>query len=596
MAALDPPRIVTAGGQPVIDYATKDYAGFRQAMLDQIPLRLPAWKDRSESDFGVVLIELFAYVADILSYYQDRVANEAYLPTAKQRRSVSELLRLIGYQIDPGLAATTHVHLDVTADVVVDGANLPYRLKTAGRPGEADVVFEITRAFALQLRNNAIDLGALAALPAGSTALELARSQHALAEGHAIYLEQTTTLPDATQQIRRSPLLRVVEVRALEDDRDEIRWLPPLPEPFAPATTKLKGNNVPATHGETIADEPIAVSDGTPGQRLTLSRSPVTHLLGPTPPRRRRFHAELEIRVNGTLWEEVESLFASTPADTHYATSIDEDDRLSVLFGDGRRGAVPPAGAEITAIYRIGLGARGNVGAETLSVFLTAVPEIAAISNPFPAEGGADRESTEEAKTSGPGSVIAQERAVTLQDYELLAEGFPGIGKAKARVGLRGGYKVVQVFIAPETPRTVPPPATAGELKEALKAHLEASMPVNRMAGVDVLDPVYVPVDITVDVHLKADASRAQVQDAVLTTLRDLLSFARQDFGQPVRVGEVFAVLYPVPGVAYALLKRLARSGAPAAIEGCEFADVAIGEHELAYAGVLAVNLFGGGP
>ena len=596
MAALDPPRIVTAGGQPVIDYATKDYAGFRQAMLDQIPLRLPAWKDRSESDFGVVLIELFAYVADILSYYQDRVANEAYLSTAKQRRSVSELLRLIGYQIDPGLAATTHVHLDVTADVVVDGANVPYRLKTAGRPGEADVVFEITRAFALQLRNNAIDLGALAALPAGSTALELARSQHALAEGHAIYLEQTTTLPDATQQIRRSPLLRVVEVRALEDDQDEIRWLPPLPEPFAPETTKLKGNNIPASHGETIADEPIAVSDGTPGQRLTLSRSPVTHLLGQTPTRRRRFHAELEIRVNGTLWEEVESLFASTPADTHYATSIDEDDRLSVLFGDGRRGAVPPAGAEITAVYRIGLGARGNVGADTLSVFLTAVPEIAAISNPFPAEGGADRESTEEAKTSGPGSVIAQERAVTLQDYELLAEGFPGIGKAKARVGLRGGYKVVQVFIAPETPRTVPPPATAGELKEALKAHLEASMPVNRMAGVDVLDPVYVPVDITVDVHLKADASRAQVQDAVLTTLRDLLSFARQDFGQPVRVGEVFAVLYPVPGVAYALLKRLARSGAPAAIEGCEFADVAIGEHELAYAGVLAVNLFGGGP
>jgi predicted phage baseplate assembly protein len=596
MAALDPPRIVTLGGQPVIDYVTKDYAGFRQAMLDQIPLRLPAWKDRSESDFGVVLIELFAYVADILSYYQDRIANEAYLSTATQRRSVSELLRLIGYQIDPGLAATTYVHFDVTADVVVEGANLPYRLKTEGRPGTADVVFEITRPFALQLRNNAIDLSALAAIPAGSTALALARSQHALAEGHAIYFELTTTSPDGTRQIRRSPLLRVVEVRALEDDQDEIRWLPQLPEPFAPAATKLKGNNLPASHGETIADEPIAISDGTPGQRFTVSRSPVTQLLAQTLTRRRRFRAELEVRVNGTLWEEAESLFQSTPADTHYATSIDEDDKLSVLFGDGRRGAVPPAGAEITAVYRIGLGARGNIGADTLSVFLTAVPEVAAISNPFAAQGGADRESTEEAKISGPGSVIAQERAVTLQDYELLAEGFPGIGKAKARVGLRGGYKVVQVFIAPETPRSVPPQPTAGELKEALKAHLEARMPVNRMAGVDVLDVVYVPVDVTVDVHLKADASRAQVQDAVLTTLRDLLSFARRDLGQPVRVGEVFSTLYPVPGVAYALLKRLARSGEPAAIEGCEFADVAIGEHELAYAGVLAVNLLGGGP
>ena len=74
-------RVDTSGPRPVIDYLTKDYEGFRQAMLDQIPLRLPQWTDRSESDFGVVLIELFAYVADILSYYQDRVANEAYLAT-----------------------------------------------------------------------------------------------------------------------------------------------------------------------------------------------------------------------------------------------------------------------------------------------------------------------------------------------------------------------------------------------------------------------------------------------------------------------------------------------------------------------------------
>jgi uncharacterized phage protein gp47/JayE len=596
MAAPEPPRIVTVGRQPVIDYVTKDYAGFRQAMLNQIPLRLPAWKDRRESDFGVVLIELFAYVADILSYYQDRVANEAYLATARQRRSVGELLRLIGYQMDPGLAATTYIHFDVTADVVVDGANLPYRLKTAGRPGEADVVFEITTSFALQLRNNAIELSALAAIPAGSTALTLKRSRHALAEGHAIYFEQTTTLPDAPPLLRRSPLLQVIEVRALDAEQDEIRWLPPLPEPFAPASTKLKGNDVAASHGETIVDEPILVSDGTPGQRFTLSRKPVTHLLGPAPTRGRRARAELELRVNGSLWEQVESLFEITASDPHYAISIDEDDRASVRFGDGKHGAVPPAGAEIAAIYRIGLGVRGNAGADTLSVFLTTVPEIAAISNPFAAEGGADRESTEEAKISGPGSVIAQERAVTLEDYELLAEGLPGVGKASARVGLRGGYKVVQVFIAPEAPQTIPPPPAAGELKETLKAHLEAQMPVNRMAGVDVLDPVYVPVDITVEVHLKADASRAQVQDAVQQVLRDLLSFARQDFGEPVRVGEVFAVLYPVPGVAYALLKRLARTGEPAAIEGCEFADVAIGEHELAYQGTLAINLFGGGP
>ncbi|MBN1203494.1 MAG: putative baseplate assembly protein [Myxococcaceae bacterium] len=594
MAPPNPPTLTTVGRQRVIDYVTKDYEGFRQAMLNQIPLRLPNWTDRGESDFGVVLIELFAYVADILSYYQDRVANEAFLGTATQRRSVAELLRLIDYQIDPGLAASAHIHFDVTADVTVSGSSLPYRLRTSGQPGEPDVTFEITQEFKLGLLNNAISLAAQPSIPAGTTALRLDRTSHALAEGHPIYLEEKKTLSNGSTLIRRSAMLRVTQVVDVGGDKDELRWLPPLLEPFDPAITTLKGNNVLATQGETVNDEPIFVSDGTPGQRLTLSRTPVTHLLRAEPFRRRRSRPELEIRVDGTRWDEVESLFDSTPAAPHYSTLIDENDVTTVLFGTGARGAVPPTGSQITARYRVGLGSLGNVGSDTLSVFITAVPEVKAIINPFPAQGGADRESTEEAKISGPGSIIAQERAVTLQDYELLAEGFAGVGKAKARVGLRGGYKVVQLYVAPENPTTVPPPAPSSDLKDALKRFLEARMPVNRMAGVDVLDPLYVPVDITVDVHLKAEASQTRVQEEVRKVLRELLAFANQDFGKAIRVGEVYSALYPVQGVAYVLLKRLQRAGQATAEKGCEFADVMIGENELAYEGLLTLNLFGG--
>src|SRR5262249_34781071 len=156
----------------------------------------------------------------------------------------------------------------------------------------------------------------------------------------------------------------------------------------------------------------------------------------------------------------------------------------------------PPSGSQIASVYRIGLGAQGNVSSDSLSVALTSVPEVKAVSNPFNASGGSDRESNEEAKISGPGSIIAQERAVTLQDYEVLAEAFPGVGKAKARVGLRGGYKVVQVYIVPEDPVTIPPPLPGDSLRDALKQQLEARQPVNRMAGVDVLNPIYVPIEI----------------------------------------------------------------------------------------------------
>lgn len=600
MSGPQPPKITTLRRRPVVDYVTKDYEGFRQGMLNQIPLLLPNWTDRSESDFGVVMIELFAYVADILSYYQDRVANEAFLPTATQRRSVVELLRLIDYRIDPGLAASAAIHFDCTADVTVGGTSLPYRLKTAGVPGEPDHNFEITQEFSLKQLNSGIDLTTsavgLAGLAAQTQSIDLRRSDHALAEGMALYFEEKRQQPDGSFKIRRSPMLEMIKIEPAGVDVDRITWLPPLPEPFDPTKTTLKGNNIVATHGESVFDEPLFIGDGTPGQRMTFSRKPVTHLVERGPFTRRRSRPELEVRVDGVLWDEVETFFQSKPSDLHYVTFIDENDTLTITFGTGRRGSVVPAGAEVKAVYRIGLGSQGNVGSDTLTVALSAIPQITKITNPFNAEGGADRETTEEAKISGPGSIIAQERAVTLQDYELLAKAFPGVGKAKARVGLRGGYKVVQLYIAPENPTVIPPPFASGALKEALKGHLEARQPVNRMAGVDVLDPIYVPVDVSVDVYLKADAAQEAVRKAVMEILHDLLSFARLEFGQPIRVGEVFAALHPVEGVAYVLLKRLARSGLPPATlhEGCDFADVPIGENELAYEGLLTVNLFGG--
>jgi hypothetical protein len=82
---------------PQIDYTDKDYASFRQALIDIAPTNLPEWTSRSESDFLMVLIELFAYVGDILSYYGDRVANESFLPTAQLRSSVINIVGLMDY-------------------------------------------------------------------------------------------------------------------------------------------------------------------------------------------------------------------------------------------------------------------------------------------------------------------------------------------------------------------------------------------------------------------------------------------------------------------------------------------------------------------
>ena len=98
---------------PIIDYLAKDYASFRQLMLDRLTITMPDWRSRNPSDIGVMLVELLAYAGDRLSYYQDAVATEAYLGTARQRVSIRRHARLLDYPMHDGCNARTWVTLQV---------------------------------------------------------------------------------------------------------------------------------------------------------------------------------------------------------------------------------------------------------------------------------------------------------------------------------------------------------------------------------------------------------------------------------------------------------------------------------------------------
>jgi Baseplate J-like protein len=112
-----------ADGQTITDFTNRDYASLLESLLDLAALKLPEWTDRSESDVGRMLLELFAYTGDVILYYQDRIANEAFLETAVERRSVIDLLSLIGYTLATPAAASVALELtpaDPAVEVRID--------------------------------------------------------------------------------------------------------------------------------------------------------------------------------------------------------------------------------------------------------------------------------------------------------------------------------------------------------------------------------------------------------------------------------------------------------------------------------------------
>ena len=102
-----------------IDYLAKDYASFRQQLLDRLSLIMPQWTERHIPDIGIALVELLAYEGDRLSYHQDAVATEAYLHTARLRTSVRRHARLVDYAVHDGCAARAWMCLEVSGDVTL---------------------------------------------------------------------------------------------------------------------------------------------------------------------------------------------------------------------------------------------------------------------------------------------------------------------------------------------------------------------------------------------------------------------------------------------------------------------------------------------
>ncbi len=146
-------EIKKTNGQQAVDLMARDYDSLLKSMRDLIPTKLPEWKEyENEADFGNVLLELFAHMGDILSYYQDRAVNESFLSTARTRRSIIQHLRLIGYKLAtaaPASAALTLTVPEACNDIIILKKGDAFATKS--QQNSPSVRFEYTREVAMEI-------------------------------------------------------------------------------------------------------------------------------------------------------------------------------------------------------------------------------------------------------------------------------------------------------------------------------------------------------------------------------------------------------------------------------------------------------------
>jgi Baseplate J-like protein len=166
----DPPKPFNRPGLPSLGYRIGDYTSFRARLLEQLlskfdvpgqpqEISLQKLTIRAAEDPAIALLDACAVVADVLTFYQERIINEGYILTATERRSVLEIARAIGYELDPGVAAST-----LLAFMTEDTPNspptaiIPQGTQVMSIPGqnESPQTFETTAEFIARVEWNAI--------------------------------------------------------------------------------------------------------------------------------------------------------------------------------------------------------------------------------------------------------------------------------------------------------------------------------------------------------------------------------------------------------------------------------------------------------
>jgi len=167
-AALTP---TNPPGQSVLAYRIGTHATFWRRLLDRLRAQtlpsgphqgaqpLAALTTRDPDDPAIALLDAWAMVADVITFYQERIANEAYLRTATERRSVLELARMVGYELTPGVAASAFLAFTVEdAPGAPAAVTVPQGTKLQSIPsqGQLPQTFETSAEFVAHAEWNAL--------------------------------------------------------------------------------------------------------------------------------------------------------------------------------------------------------------------------------------------------------------------------------------------------------------------------------------------------------------------------------------------------------------------------------------------------------
>jgi hypothetical protein len=207
-------------------------------------------------------------------------------------------------------------------------------------------------------------------------------------------------------------------------------------------------NLLPVSRGKTVTNEVLGSGDASAaGQEFVLNNSPLTYFMSADSSSGDNYKSTLRVWVNGIEWQEAPSFYGRGPQERIFVTREDENANTHVQFGDGVNGSRLPSGSNnVIANYRFGSGAQ-SPAAGSLTVIMQPQSGLKSVSNPVAVGGGEDPDPASRIRQYGPRSILNFGRAVSAEDYEVVATQAPGVGRAKSVWSFDGATRKVMPVI-----------------------------------------------------------------------------------------------------------------------------------------------------
>jgi hypothetical protein len=385
-------------GLNALTYRVGTYSSFKQSMFYGLHecYNFRGIDFLKSDDFVVAFLDAWATVADVLTFYQEKIANEGYLRTATERRSIIELNKFIGRGLSTGVAANTFLAFEIEENLDTnEKMKVPVGTKVQNilTQNKKPRIFETIEEIEVRPDWNHIKPCRIVRHPQDlqkEDSIEIDAMSEGLCKGR--YIALSGKIDEVSK--KKAEVVRIKKI--IKKEKIVVLLCDKIKTDFKVDTVKINANVAKATHGETVS-EVLGGGDPTLSyQEFKLKYKPLTYINAQG---KRGRTSTLQLFVEGILWKEVPSLYNSQPTDLDYVVEHDEYGNTLIRFGDGKRGALPHRGTDnIVANYRVGMGTEGMLNEGQLRVLFDKPFGIRSVSNPLATTNARDPESVSEVK------------------------------------------------------------------------------------------------------------------------------------------------------------------------------------------------------